>query len=239
MKILKKVFVAGTLVLASLAAQAEIVTFGNLTSDSDYDIIADTVMGREYLRFDTFDFTYAQTVAAIQIGGQYEGWSIADSDISDNFINALFSQNGENSCSTGLMESYGELCGSLSGWVKGNLGESYLTHEGDHYAYLSTHESEGRVSQEIGLGYITKNGEVRDYDDWLSIDYLDTFNSASGQPINLLLYRDNSSHIGGFDMDAVINNIVASASVPLPASLGLLGLSMVGFGFRRKETNSD
>lgn len=77
------------------AAQASVVTFSYLSTNANYDVIADMERGREYLRFNTFDLTYAQAVAATQVGGQYEGWSIASSDISDDFINALFSRSGE------------------------------------------------------------------------------------------------------------------------------------------------
>ena len=80
------VFCAALLSLSG-AAQGAIFTYGNLTTDDATDIIADTVTGRQYLRFDTFNLTYADTVAA---GGTYEGWSIADSTISDDFIEGLF-----------------------------------------------------------------------------------------------------------------------------------------------------
>ncbi len=81
------------LVLAG-AAQAEIVTFGDLSTDQNYHIIADTEMGREYLRLDTFSLTYEQTVASTQVGGSYEGWSIADSSIAADFVSAAFAPSG-------------------------------------------------------------------------------------------------------------------------------------------------
>ena len=68
------------------AAQGATVTYGNLTSNDATDFITDTVTGRQYTRFDAFNLSYADTLTAVGPGGAYDGWSIADSMISDQFI---------------------------------------------------------------------------------------------------------------------------------------------------------
>ncbi len=222
---LKKTMLACALAITTLGANAEIVSFGDLATDANYHIVADTKKGREYLRLDAFDLTYAQTVSATQVGGIYEGWSIAGTSESDDFINALFSQDGENPCSTGV-ESHGETCGGLSGWYDGAFGASYLS-SGDHWAFLSS------GPQVVGLGYINSTGAVTDYNSWAGEVSLDSFSGEN--PINLLLYRENAAHLGGFNAYAVENNLVTSASdVTSPFAAGALLLSLAGMGFRRK-----
>jgi len=53
------------------------------------DYITDTSTGRQYLRFDTFIMTYAETLNAISEGEIYDGWSIATSEIADDFYSAI------------------------------------------------------------------------------------------------------------------------------------------------------
>jgi hypothetical protein len=43
--------------LSVSSAHAAIVTYGNLTSDDATDFITDTVTGRQYSRFDTFNLS--------------------------------------------------------------------------------------------------------------------------------------------------------------------------------------
>jgi hypothetical protein len=228
MKFLSKIFAVSAIALASMSANAELVTHGYLTSDSQYDVIADTNRGREYLRFDTFDMTYADTLASVQAGGIYEGWSVADSIISDDFINAMFAQSGENACSTAVDTGYEE-CGTLTGWVDGDFGESY-SQQGEHYAYLNIE------TNTLGLFHTSMSGVVSDYYSWSTPGHLDKFSLANnGYPINLLMYRENNLHIGGFNEEAAASNTVGSASVPLPATAALLGLGLLGFGARRNK----
>jgi hypothetical protein len=87
---IKLVLAASILLLVSVQAGAAIVTYGNLTSDDSTFIITDTSTGREYLRFDRFNLSYADTLLAVRAGGVYEGWSIADATIADMFVEGLF-----------------------------------------------------------------------------------------------------------------------------------------------------
>lgn len=169
--------------------------------------------------------TYAETVAATSEGGIYEGWSMADSVISGDFVNGLFGQHGDNVCSVGLT-TYGEKCGTLVGWQDNDFGVSYLDYY-DHYAYLVTDSAAGLV------GIDGRNGNVLEYENWSYPASVDGYSST--RSINFLLYRENSAHLGGFNAHAAEHGIVGSSSVPLPASGGLLALVLAGFAFGRKS----
>jgi hypothetical protein len=56
---------ASALMISSLSVSAEILTYGNLQTDTEGSIIADIVEGREYMRFDEFDLIYQQTLGAV------------------------------------------------------------------------------------------------------------------------------------------------------------------------------
>lgn len=214
MRKLKQALLVSALTLASAGANAEIITFGDLSTDATYNVIADTVIGREYLRLDTFQLTYAQTLAATGAGAAYDGWTLVDSAISVDFFNAILSQTIGN---------------ELTGWQDGIFGNAY--HSGDDiFAYVST-----GGTQEVGIGVISSGGATANNNSWSSFAVADLHHAGTGTPINFLLYRENSLHIGGYNTDAAANNLVGEASVPAPASLGLLAIAMLGFSARRKS----
>ena len=197
--------------LSVSSVNASIVTYGNLTSDGATDFITDTVTGRQYKRFDTFNLSYTATVAAVGSGGVYEGWSIANSIISDQFIEGLFG--GATPCS-GAIPVHTQ-CGQLAGWSDGDLG---LSRNGnyDNWAYISSLDTPGRIEMHIGVGQIDWQGTVRDIDDWLTIGDLDAWTDPS--PINLLLYKDISP-------------------VPVPAAVWLFGTALIGLiGFGKRKS---
>ena len=212
MNLLKKILLAATVALSSAAANAEIITFGDLSTDAAYDVIADTAIGREYLRFDTFDLTYAQTVAATNVGGIYEGWKIADLNIANQFVSGITSGTGQ-----------------LSGWNDGVFGASYDDVAYDMFTFIPTYGPSwgGRVT-------IDANG-ISLADNYTFMGNWDAYNIPQGTPVNLLVYRENEAHLGGFNEYAAANNIVGGASVPIPASVGLLAMAMFGFSVRRKS----
>jgi hypothetical protein len=201
-------------------ANAAIVTYGNLTSDDATDFITDTMTGRQYKRFDTINLTYADTLVEVASGGDYEGWSIADSGISDDFIEGLFA--GATACSGAV--SLGTVCGILSGWSDGDLGQNYDP-DFDFYAYISSFDTPGQAELAIGLTEfrgpsVSLLPAVRDFDDWGTISDYDNFYSEgfSATPVGLLLYKDVSA-------------------VPVPAAVWLFGtalIGLVGFSKRRK-----
>ena len=198
----------------STAANAAVITHGNLTTDDTTDYITDTSSGRTYKRFDTFDLTYADTLAAVGTGGQYEGWSIATSTIADDFYGAALSM-ATTPC-TGAA-SYGTYCGTITGWSDGNFGSSIDLFEDDFW-YLSTYTTPGRSENILGLGSITGGGYVYVYDDWAGPSVADSFFAGTGSvPLNALLYKDASV-------------------VPVPAAVWLFGSGLIGLiGLARRK----
>lgn len=184
--------------------QAATVTHGFLSSDDTSGIIVDSANKREYTRLDAFNLTFAQTQAAIGSGGAYEGWSIMTSDIMDQFTAALLGV--ANTACDGAV-GYGQFCGTVAGWVDGQLGASYSGFF-DYVAFLNTNGG-----NPIGLLQINSAGVVNEYENWSIANTLDSYPT-----INLMLYRDISE-------------------VPVPAALPLLaaGLGAMGLVGRRKR----
>ena len=203
------------LLALSASVNATTYTYGNLTSDDTTNFIADTVTGREYLRFDTLNMSYADTVAAIGTGGLYDGWSIANSDIADDFYSAILG-GGSTPCSGATQ--YGTLCGSLTGWVDGVFGASYYDYN-DYFYYLSTNTTpDFSTQQDVGLAHIYSGGII-DNDDWGSFSNSDYYN------IDFLLYNDDG--------------LSAPSTVPVPAAAWLFGSALLGFfGFSRRKANA-
>ena len=217
MKYLKIVLPVMLLAL-SATVSATTVTHGNLTSDDTTNFIKDTVTGREYLRFDTFDLTYADTFAAVDTGGTYEGWSIATSDTADEFYAAILGV-GSTPCSGAT--AYGTICGTVSGWADGDFGQSNTT--SDNFWYLSTNTTPNHIQRGVGLSDISSNGTLLDYDDWAPHVKADIHTVSRGAPINALLYREGT----------------VPSPVPVPAAAWLFGSALLGFfGVARRKTRA-
>jgi hypothetical protein len=213
---LKKIMMASALMILSLSVSAEIITHGNLQTDTEGSIIADIVEGREYMRFDEFDLTYQQTVDAVGVGGIYEDWFLADKFNMNDFFFALFESDV---CSVEAGE-----CRNLPGWNAGDFGATYGLNTG--YTYISFLSGGSIPDKELGLFLINENNDSAKENDWSSPQSLDSFSG-----INLVLYREAPQHIGGINANAG-----ATASVPLPATSLLFGLSVLGFGLSRRKS---
>lgn len=203
----------------STNVNATTYTYGNLTSDDTTDFITNTVTSREYLRFDTFNLSYADTLAAVGTGGLYDGWSVATSDVADDFYSAILGV-GSTSCSGPNLSGTLQPCGFVSGWVEGAFGDSFNSVE-DYFWYLSTNDTPNRNEYEVGFGYIDDFGLVGDYDDWTSGIDTDIFNGHDIYRMNAMVYRDVPS------------------PVPAPAAAWLFGSALFGFfGFSRRKANA-
>ncbi len=205
---------AVTTLILSISANAAIITHGNLITDNTTDFITDISTDRQYLRFDTFDLSYADTLAAVDVGGIYEGWSIADSTIADDFFRAALTPTA-NACDGAV--AFGTSCGFMSSWNNGDFGDSFDAIE-DYFWYISTYETPYRNAFDLGIAHIDLDGRIREKDDWRSFTSADSFNVANGNSINALLFRD-------------------AMVVPVPAAVWLFGSGLLGLTFvaRRKK----
>lgn len=195
----------------STSANAAIVSHGNLVSDDTSEIIEDIATGRQYLRFDTFNLSYADTIAAVSEGGSHDEWSIATSSISDEFVQSALGA-GQNPC-TGNHE-VGIVCGTISSWNDSDFGFTHdLFH--DFYWYMSnTSETEP-----LGLVRFESSGLISDFSVWGSLDHADYYGITiePDLPVNALLYRDISM-------------------IPIPAAAWLFGSGLLGlFGIARRK----
>ena len=202
-----KSLLAGFLVLGfSISTNAAVVTHGDLTTDDSTNYITDINTGRQYTRFDAFDFTYTETLAAIASGSgsEWEGWSIASAAVSDDFIaSALGVTNTP--CDNANIST---LCGYIQGWSDGDFGASFDTFT-DHWVYISD------TSGFAGLAAIRNDDVVVDHHSWNTLTYPDNF-GGNADHINYLLYRN--------------------ITVPESTSLYLLAFGLLGlFGAARRK----
>ncbi len=186
------------LLFACVGANAQVVVHGNLSSLSGSEIITDFVNHREYLRFDEFNLTYADTLVAVAPGGLYEDWEIADRAVAEGFVRSLLG--GVSACDGPGFQ--GE-CGTASGWHDGDFGNNSQSGQPSGYnddivAFLS---DAGVYT--LGSVAIRDDGVVFQQESWGNEDTLDFWGFVLPQRINLLLYRDFPSDI---DSDGVPNS---------------------------------
>ena len=190
-----------------------VVVIGNLTYNGTY-ISGD---GRTYLALDTIaSWDYATTLAATQVGGQYEGFRIANTADADYFIGSLFGTNADR-CSTVDGIASNVQCGVLNGWVDGNFGNN--TDEFVDYFFFLSEESE---SYEVGFTELLRDGAVWQYEEWSTIVDSDNYsiNGPDGFfPLPWLLVKD-------------------TVAAPEPAIMALMGLGIFGIGFARRRRQS-
>ena len=223
MKLILLLLAAAT-VVASFSAQATTITLGSLSREDGNSIIVDTLNSREWLGFDvTKGLTYAQTLAAIEIGGVFEGYSIARNIDAQMFTDAMSGERGTGFCTV----SDANICvaGNRPGIKNAEkiVGESYINyrttlrkpHDYDVAFFLS----DNGTGEEVGWlqvyteDNIAKLSDVFKANEWGSIADSDMYANFSvngiASPIGWLLYRE-------------VNN-----TVPEPSNLALFGLALL------------
>lgn len=121
---------------------ASTVSVGSLSRDTGSTTISDSLNSRDWLRWDlTNSYSYEQVIAAIGVGGIFQGFSIARNDDAQLFSQAIF---GSGSACT---QTNAATCGTVSGDLIAVLGDSAA----------STPAVPGTVAQDIAL-FLSDNG---------------------------------------------------------------------------------
>jgi hypothetical protein len=212
------VVVAALLTIAP-SVNAGLITVGNLQSDDATNFITDTTTGRMYSRLDaTLGRTFSQlTSIDIMAGGSWDGWSIATSVESDDFINALLG--GVSLCDGAA--AFNRVCGTLGQWTDEMFGRSWDKWN-DYWIYETTADTPSREGYRAGIAHIdaSNNGLVRDCDDCASARDADDYTlGVYGRSIGFLLYKE-------------------AQPVSAPSSLAILALGLIGFAARRFKKQS-
>lgn len=210
-KLLALITGASVAVFAFLAsrANAEMITHGNLISDTTGTTIINTQTGVEYLRFDVLaDLTYAQTVNQVGFGGTYFGWHIASQKEAFAFMNSALVGSGY-----AFADNSGQTNESLPllAYQDGDFGANH-TSDKDSFWFLA---EEGR---EVGWAVFTPFGgnNISINDAWNDIAASDLYAVGGGfldQPVSWLLVKNEA--------------------VPEPTSLALFGVGALGLAGMR------
>jgi hypothetical protein len=172
-------------ILMTTSTNAAVITVGNIITVDTTNYMENINTGRLYSRLDaTIGRTYEQlTTVDILSGGNWEGWSIATSQVSDDLISALL---GVSSPCSGAVEN-GSTCGNMTDGIRSVLGVD----GGDRYwVYLSTFDTPSFDENDLGYVFLLSEG-IYDYDDHISIEQL-TEAQSSYEITNLsyLMYKD-------------------------------------------------
>ena len=168
------------MLLISFNINAAVITHGSLTSDSDTNVITDSLNNYEWLRLDVLaPLTYEQTLNALDTNGG--GWNVSGYIQAHLFVTALLSDTG-NTCTPNVVN-----CGNAHGWSDGDFGDNFdLT--ADYVWYLTD-------AGQTGYFMIDTNGDVvlRGWSSLAASDAYANGGSLSDTPITWLLYRDVSA----------------------------------------------
>ena len=222
----KLILPAVVAVFLGSTANAQVVTFGSLSSIDDgvNEIITDSLNDYEWLRWDELaHLNYEETRLAIGSGGAYEGWSIATHVEAQLFTDALLSGLTNDCTATGY-----DICNN-SAAVDSDLetltGENYAVVDGLSYAWFLNDAQNG--TNDAGLIRLFQQPQTtprieKDSDIW-NFDFTDR-HSVTGNLIDhdvtWLLYRDVSA----------VPEVSATGAV---AAFGTL-LALMAFLFERR-----
>jgi hypothetical protein len=210
--------VATTAVLST--AQAAVVTVGSLTRDTSAATISDSLNNRTWLGWDvTKGLTYAETLAAIGTGGQFEGYKIAHIDDAMLFATALL---GTSNCTATTY--HGQTCGTVvNPQTQAVTGDSYYdyaalgitAYEFDYVFFLSDNGTGAEVGLLESSSYSSNPSNYRlvAYNEFYTIAGTNAWSAASCSncQIGWLLYSDDGT----------------SNKVPEPGTLALTGLALL------------
>ena len=208
MNLFKKVLVAGAIALASAGANADFIN-SDWKVANDNMAFLDTTSGLEYL---DLSFTYNNSIQTVlnRLDGDLLGWRMATFDEVQNMIS--WAQNN----------AAGHSLTVISGPTSDAVGLHEISSGSGSYTLSGMYNASGGFGGNVAIkGIYNINYSVKNRGVWLVSDGGMTFSS------------NNDPSINANNPNAPINQV--SASVPLPASLGLLAMTLLGFSARRKS----
>jgi hypothetical protein len=215
MKLITKITLAVALTASSVASAAVIT--GSLSYDSGTDIITDTATTTTYLGWDVLaELTYAQTLAEIASGATYDGYHIASQAEAYTFYHAARGSLTD----VGTWFSFGTF-DVVDGVPFGdNDGIDY-----DSAWFISDVVSADPSEFRVGLlGFEQGSPDV--------FGYVEDIISSTGSDL-----RSCDPLCGAFDpVSWLLVSNVASAELPEPSVLLLMGLGLLGIvGVNRRK----
>lgn len=208
----KKLLLASSMLVFSANVNAALITQGALVWDDTTNIITNTQSNVEYLSFNVLaDLNYAETLAVLgtQDGG---GWSIAASVDSGNFAAALLNPAAPVCDYDGTNVGATSICGSLTGWYDGKLGDNF---NGllDTILFLDDLNEADYVS-------IGSLGDVELFDSTIALSDIN-FSTTGGSP-------NTASWL-----------VTRPTAVPVPAAVYLFGSGLLGLiGVARRKARA-
>lgn len=217
MNLIKKVFFSSLITITSINVNAELLSV-DFQNEGDNYVTLDTQSGLEWL---DFSFTRNDKYRDYYNGGY--GFRIpTNAEVEALFTNNISSV--DDPYVSGLIYPDGDT--SDIAWLNLLLGTAWVT------PYPSLYYSYGFYKDEDGdMALFGSHHTNAIY----GLDNKSYFGDSDySHKYGILLVSDGGVTYSSLN-DPTINTGVSDASVPLPASLGLLALSMLGFGARRKS----
>lgn len=211
---------------ASFVVNAGVITVGSLTLENEGDIyVTDSLNGFDWLRWDLVGgLSFNDLLAAIDIDGDYEGWSIATTAESLLFHNALLGEDFSDPVCVGKTISNCSTHGTLFD----------VSSNGLNFVELMGKSTELSTQRTAARFLIDDN-----HYSWLSVN----FNAPHWRYSNVFHKSEESSRAAGYDLAKYDVGAAAggsgfmlyreSVAVPEPSTLVILGLSVICMVARR------
>jgi hypothetical protein len=240
---LKKIALASILALSSVAANAEFIK-GDWKVVGDNLSVVNTETGLEWLSLTQTDGLSISEVSNL-LSTTFSGWRLPTKDEVNAILTSSMGADAVVAGTTTLEITQESLENAITfenalgtTWL-GNTRGSYNT----HYSYGHYYDDPTDLSSDIyfgGVKYYSDGGIKYESDEPINVNLAAHRVRAEGYTFTHNAYGVYLVSEGGTTLSSINNpeiNTVGygSTSVPLPTTLGLLGLAMAGLSLRRKS----